>query len=173
MYIDFDNESVNYYEITLLNSYNPNIKYYDVNLSKEKFKQIMQKAAIKNLKFFQKQYTEEVWNNVHFQNDKNEDLKIIKKECITSKVVDTQFVVIGFNKVKMSLLNMPSTTDIFSFNITTRLTLRLSNRVYINFETKRIDDQDYFKVYINYNHDKNVDTVTTHKQIQQAISLLT
>jgi hypothetical protein len=143
-----------------------------MNIQKDKFLSLMEHISAKNLKFFQKIYTEEIWNNIHFHNNNNEDLKITKKDCISSEIVDSKYAVLGFNKVKMSLLNIPSTTDILSYSQISRLTLRISNRVYINFEVRKRHDGEYYKIYINYNHDKNVDPITIQKQINQAMMML-
>lgn len=174
MDIDFVDDSVNYYEMVFIAENNTCGPQWRTNLSKNQFMDLMGRMtnAGGGLKYFQKNYKEQVWTNIHYQNADNADLKIIKKECMSSNVYKNRFLVMGYVKSKMSLLNIPSSSDIYSTTNVSRLTFRVSNRVYINFEVNIIDDIEYYKVYINYNHDKNVDPISVRKQLQQAIGLL-
>lgn len=180
MDIDFVDDSVNYYEIVLCASSNEeNEKIYrdvqwNTRLDKDMFMSLLSNVSNVGggLKYFQKNYKEQVWTNIHYQNTDNEELRIIKKECMGSSIYKNKFLAMGFSKTKMSLLNIPSTSDIYSTSEVSRLTFRISNRVYVNFEVQNIEDIDYYKIYINYNHDKNVDPISVRKQLQQAISLL-
>lgn len=174
MDIDFVDDSVNYYELVLLAEENNSDVQWNTNFDKNTFMAIMGKLTNvgSGLKYFQKNYKEQVWTNIHYQNTDNAELKIIKKDCVSSSVYKNKFLAQGFNRSKMSLLNIPSTSDIYTTTDVSRLTFRISNRVYINFEVHVIEDTEYYKVYINYNHDKNVDPISVRKQLQQAISLL-
>lgn len=53
-----------------------------------------------------------------------------------------------------------------------KFSFRVNNRIYVNFETYIIDDDEYFKVYLNYNHEKNVDMDIINKEIDNILSNL-
>lgn len=167
---------------------NTNANYYEFILTKnngssewtmDDMKKYMQMMTNNNYKYFQKNFKEQIWNTTYYQNYNNDDIKVIRKDVITinntnNNTNNLNILTVGYNKSKLSLLNIPSSLDFYSSYFVNRLTFRVSNRIYVNFEIKtRDNDKNFIKIYVNYNHDSNVDITQIKKQLQDVINQLT
>jgi hypothetical protein len=171
-----DNYS-NYFEIHLCNrTYNDiddAVDIYNTSLDREQFYNLMYKMMDTNYRYHQKQYKETVIGDVCYQNYKNEEMNICNLQTNTIESITDKLFVIAQTKNKLSILSVPSTLNIYSENIIRRLIFRISNRVFVNFENGMTDNNKYYKVFINYNHDKDVDVNVVVRHIKDAVDKLT
>ena len=81
---------------------------------------------------------------------------------------------IQYEKKKLSIINFPSTRNHHDVSNVRKLTFRLSNRVFLNFEMRssELGSAKTYNAYVNYNHDTNVDIDTMVKDIQRGVSAL-
>lgn len=171
-----DNYS-NYFEIHLCNStYNnvdKNVSIYTTSLNRERFYNLMYKMMDTNYRYHQKQYKEVFIGDVCYQNYKNEEMSIHNIQTNTIENITEKLFAIAQTKNKLSILSVPSTLNIYSENFIKRLIFRISNRVFVNFEHGITDNKTYYKVFINYNHDKDVDVSVVLRHIKDALETLT
>lgn len=162
--IDFNNTQANYYEFILSRP----------DLTLEDAKKCMSVLSNRNFKYFQKTFKEQIWNTSYYQNYDNDDIKVIKKDVVSiENDMKKHMIVVGYNKSKLSLLNIPSSLDFYASYHVSRLTFRVSNRIYVNIEVKNsANKKQSVKIYVNYNHDTNVDTTLIEKQLNEVINLL-
>jgi len=171
-----DNYS-NYFEFHLCNStYNDiddTLSIYNTSLDREKFYNLMYKMMDTSYRYHQKQYKEVFIGDVCYQNFKNEEMSIYNLQTNTIESITDKLFAIAQTKNKLSILNVPSTLNIYSENVIRRLIFRISNRVFVNFENGFSDNKKYYKVFINYNHDKDVDVNVVTRHIKDALDKLT
>lgn len=171
-----DNYS-NYFEFHLCNSTYTNIDnvvgIYNTSLDRERFYNLMYKMMDTNYRYHQKQYKEVFIGDVCYQNYKNEEMSIHNIQTNIVESITDKLFAIAQTKNKLSILSVPSTLNIYSENIIRRLVFRISNRVFVNFENGITDSKKYYKVFINYNHDKDVDVSVVTRQIKDALNTLT
>lgn len=167
----------NYFEFHLCNStYNDidnSIGIYNTSLDREKFYDLMYKMMDTNFRYHQKQYKEMLIGDVCYQNYKNEEMSIYNIQTNTIESITDKLFAIAQTKNKLSILSVPSTLNVYSENIIRRLIFRVSNRVFVNFENGITDNKKYYKIFINYNHDKDVDISVFVKQISSVLDNLT
>lgn len=172
----------NYYELfisegkNILNSASEDIEY-NIGLSEQKFYDIMNKIDTKkNIKYFQREYKEYILNDLVCHCFTNDEVKVMKKIPLSiSELNNTpNFIQVAYNKSKLTLVNFDSTKNLHRISYIKKLIFRVSNRIYINFEIS-IDSKTknkIYSVYINYNHDDNVDINITNKCINDVIDML-
>lgn len=142
------------------------------SIKKETFYSLMYKFMDTNYKQHQKQYTETVIEDVHYQNFKNEEMSVYSVVTNAVETVDNKVCVLMQNRNKLSILSVPSTLKIYSDNLVRKMTFKISNRVFVNFEHGVDKKERYYKVYVNYNHDKDVDVQNAITMIKNALSIL-
>lgn len=165
-------ETCNYVEIFYVPKQNDIIST-STGLTKEIFNNIMSKMINEKYKYFQKDLKQYVIGTLFYENDNNEDLKVIKKEC--KEITHTNsFMTVYFDRCKMTMLNLPSTNLVHDCTYIRRLTFRINNRVYLNFECKKKTNTDttYYTIYMNYNHDTGVDVNASCNTIQEILDKL-
>lgn len=167
----------NYFEIHLCNNtynnHDDTLGIYNTSLDRQQFYNLMYKMMDTNYRYHQKQYKEAFIGDVCYQNYKNEEMSIYNLQTNTIESITDKLCAIGQTKSKLSILSVPSTLNIYSENIVKRLIFKVSNRVFVNFENGMTDKEKYYKVFINYNHDKDVDVNIVIKQIKDALDKLT
>lgn len=166
----------NYFELVLCDSKKislNDIELYNTSFDREKFYSIMYKLMDTNYKYYQKQYKEVMIGDVCYQNFKNEEISIYTVHTNELSYVAPFVCAIAQTKNKQTILSVPSSLNIYSENVIKRLIFRVSNRVFVNFENGITDDKKYYKIFINYNHDKDVDVNVAIKHINDVLSMLT
>lgn len=163
-YIITNTEGENYYEIFITTNSKQLLDdhVYDIGIDKERFYKIL--SSIKDHKYFQKEYKEYIYSDIVYRilnknssNKNNNDLMKVFKQTPLKITNYDKFIVIGYNKNKLSILNFPSTTNIDQINYVKTLVFRITNRIYVNFNIT-IDSKTKNKIYsifLNYNHDSN------------------
>jgi hypothetical protein len=158
--LDNIESSVNYIEIILKNISSEDIFY-------EK----MSRLSNENYKYFQKEYKQYISENMYYQNLNNEDVSVFKSEC--KQVDEYPKYMIAYNtRTKLSLMNFASSIKINSISYVRKLIFRITNRIYINFEVKKYNDNLSYLIYINYNHDTSVDIEVINKELYNILKLI-
>jgi len=167
----------NYFEFVLLpNSHtqkHDTFDVYDYSFTKDAFYNVMDKFKNTKYKPFEKQHKEYIYEDLCLENYDNKELKLYKKHLVSCKHMK-DFVVLGYNRTKQSVVNFPSTLSIASTRYVKRLIFRISNRVYVNFETSIPESMDTitYCIYVNYNHDENVDLIAINRDLQNALMIV-
>lgn len=143
----------NYYEIYFVDRCSNNEIY-----NKSDFYTILGKVKDMSYKFFKKQYKQYIHENVIVHNYDNDEIKVQKK-VLLDKIYITNTLTLAYQKTKQSMLNVSSTKNIYDIKYIKKLTFRVNNWIYINFEISFSHDMETLDhtVYINYNHDDKVD----------------
>lgn len=151
------------------------IKKYTINLDKTVFNKLL--SSMKNstsYKFFQKEYKEYVYNNIIVENYKNTEVRVIKNQCILTENKNN-WLLMAYTRSKLTFLSIPSTKIIHEINYVKKLIFRINNRIFVNFKIV-LNDHDNTKtyiVYINYNHDTNLEQDGIKKDLQKVMDILT
>jgi hypothetical protein len=149
------------------------VQTYDVALTESEFVDLMRCVARANpdYKFFQKEYKEYVYGDIIVHNYKNTETRVFKytPQCVT---IDGKSLLMGFNRNKLTALNIPATKNIHDVNYVKKLIFRVTNRIFINFQTNlNQDGSKTYMVYINYNHDPQIDQEGIEKTMQEILSM--
>lgn len=181
--MNISNESVyNYYEFILIKDSNKKINelnIYDYNFNKDEFYSILQKIneimSKKSIKPYQREWKEYVHADIYYKNYSNNEIKIYKKTHVDVEELLGDWILIKSLKTKHSPLNYSCTTQMFAILYTRCLIYRVNNRIYINFENSWNEktNKNEYKIYINYNHDNNVDLPLIKKKIIEIINIFT
>jgi hypothetical protein len=167
----------NYFEFHICNStYNNidnNLSIYNTSIHREQFYNLMYRMMDTNNRYHQKQYSEKIIGDISYQNYKNEETSVYNFQTNTIESISDKLFAIAQTKNKLSILSVPSTFNIYSENVIKKMIFRISNRVFVNFENGMTDNEKYYKVYINYNHDKDVDVNVIIGHIRSALDILT
>lgn len=157
-------EHCNYIEIVFIDpkNINSNCKSTNLNIaiSEDYFHECMRKVKKQNFKYFQKNFKTYVACNMNLENSGHQDLKVFSKHIESFVVNDAgNAVTLYCHRDKKPYHAFPSTTKMHDVFYTNRLTFRISNRVYMNFDIQYYaeDATTIRKIFINYNHDQNVD----------------
>lgn len=174
----------NYVEIYLVSpintvTTNDNHTMYNTNLDPDMFFRILasMKKNSQDVKFFQKEYKEYTVNDIICQiYSQDNETKVFKKKPNNVEYNDKKhLLVLSHNKNKLTMLNFPSTKNVNQITYSKALIFRISNRIYLNFVisiNEQFDDQKTYNIYINYNHDSNVDLPLINKSITQILDIL-
>jgi hypothetical protein len=145
---------------------------FPTSLEKERFYALMYKMMDTNYKYYQKQYKEAIIGDVVYQNYKNEEMSVFTMSSNDVIRVSDRLCALAYNRSKLSILSLPSTMNVYTENIIRKLIFRITNRVFVNFEHGINENVKYYKVFINYNHDKDVDVSSIVSTIKNIIRIL-
>lgn len=156
---------VNYFEIHFFDKCNTTKDYTQVGLHVDAFWHLLESMHKTNYKYFQREYKEYILNDLTCQMFTNDDVKVYKNTVVGVDIHDDLFIA-KYNRSKMTLLNFPSTTMIHNTSYVKQMIFRISNRIYLNFKIQ-IDRNrtKTYTVFINYNHEDNVDLSLINKSI--------
>ena len=147
----------NYMEFVLLSKEINNLEYsYDIDQSifTTSMKAISKKFHIK---YFVKKVKRYRINDMHMEVDRDteSETKIFRMTNISSCIAGDKLLCVGFLREKMPYHMFPCTMNIDEVCYIQRLTFRLHNRLFLNYEIQKYDDdRQIYKIYLNYNHDK-------------------
>lgn len=145
-----------------------------IDIKDKVFFKMLQNMKNKNYHGFQKHYKEYIFRNITYENNDKNEIKIFKKTLTKHDNLLENIRVLVFYKEKLPYHVFPSTTKIHSVSYISKAIFKINNRVYLNFERKKYEGCSTFfnKVYINYNHDENVDLTTIQAAISSCIQLV-
>lgn len=167
--------SCNYFEIFLT----PGIKaekhdglhVLEVAVTKQQFEEMMSRLVKRDYKYFQKEYKEYNYGEVLVQNYNNKETRILR---LNNNIIlkNQKMLMLGYQKSKLTFLNIPSTTNIFDINYVKRLIFRITNRVFINFQCNMDEAGDKtYMIYLNYNHESNIDPEGINDTIKTVLDI--
>lgn len=145
---------------------------YNTSLERDAFYNLMYKMMDTHHKYNQKQYKEMVIGSVYYQNSKNEEINIHNIHTHRTVCYQNQLLAKVQQKNKLTILSLPSTMNINMESHVRKLTFRVTNRVFVNFENGVCDDHKYYKITVNYNHDKDVDLSNVIEVLEKTLSHL-
>ena len=158
----FNKSDSNYVEFVLLSNHinddQNEVDIYETEFSKEMFENVWRRLAKdeSTLQYFQKEYKEYIVDDVTYEHSKNNNIDVRKKQPVDFRKVGN-IAVCMYKKNKLNILSFPSSTNVNVINYVVKLTFRVNNRIYINFETKVNQSRKYYTIYVNYNHDNTID----------------
>ena len=118
-------------------------------------------------KSFTKTYKQYVQDDIIYNNYENKEIKIYTVKPLSYEKVNTNFLKINYKKSKKNIQNIfPNAISYIK-----KFSFRINNRIYVNFETSITDGEEFFKIYINYNHEKNVDMDVINKEIDVIMNI--
>jgi hypothetical protein len=161
----------NYIELVL------NEEGNSIDVGDKLFFKLIQNIKNKGYGCFQKHYKEYVHRNMYYENNDKNQIKIHKKTLLkTLDIPSCSMKLFVCHKEKQPYHLFPSTTMLHSISYISKLTFKINNRVYLNFERRKYSnnaDVSFNKIYINYNHDDNVDLTNIQTAIDTCVNLLT
>lgn len=172
MYNLFRMTNCNYYEYYLFTNL-VDVNDTVIDIGKEKFIDFLKKISNNNLKYFQKEYKEYHYGDIVYQNYNNEEIKVTKTtpiETVTAKGC----LRIGCIRQKLNIINVPSNANADVIYYVKHLIFRFTSRIYLNMIVKKdTEGHESFSVYINYNHDSNVDIPRVNESLNKIIKMVT
>jgi len=186
--IPFDSEA-NYYEIYMgggggggaaANAANAakleGHKSYNIGLSRKDFRHLLSAIAKSNLnlKPFQKEYKEYIYDDVIVHNYKNTETHVFRHTPVCVQKLDKAVgLLIGYQKNKLTFLNVPSTRNIYDIQYVKKLIFRVNNRIFVNFQSSvNLNQEKTYTVYINYNHENNIEQDSIQNNIESLMKVL-
>lgn len=157
----------NYYELYYSPLSGDTQDEFPISIDSDVFYKVLK--SFKHLKCFQNDYKQFTIGDIICQKYTNDQIKIYKQNFNFTYRRD-KFVVIGSNKVKLSLLQYPSTNNIMDKEYIKKLIFRVTNRIYVNFEISLSEGKEkVYMIYINYNHESKVDDSNVVEQVDKLI----
>lgn len=170
----------NYYEIivppTKCNELSETTTMYHPQCDKDVFVELLAKVKRgKSYKFSQREYKEYTIGELVCQiSPSNHETRVFNNHPLYTKMTN-HGVIMGYQKTKMSLINFPSTLNNHQIRYVKKMAFRITNRVFLNFEIAKeqdnIKDTNYY-VYINYNHEENVDIDGVYNELASLFDVL-
>ena len=160
---------------------NIGVEVLDISLNRDVFMNIlgnMKNLTSQDIKHFQKSYKEYMVSDITCQvYSHNDEVKVSKKKALGLTVDDMHpnLYVVYSNKNKLTMLNFPSTTNIQAMSYVKTLIFRVNNRIYVNFNVSisaANPEQKSYSIFINYNHDDNVDISLTQTTLQRILNTI-
>lgn len=130
---------------------------------------------IKSIKYFEKEFKCYQFNNMFYENHFHKENKIYTKNFKhVDQTSDHALAICYCEKEKHPFHAFPSTKSISNTCYVKRLTFRIHNRLYLNFETQFYPKNNSYvrKIYLNYNHEHLVDKTLIEENIKRIISTL-
>lgn len=176
--IDF--KSFNYIEIDILtkNILTKNIddkNIIDVNWSKTDFVSLLNKIieSRKIKRPFEKQYRIMKCNNLIYSNNISDNkYNLFSTTYIDRNILDNKLLIL-YKKDNLPVFQFPSTNNYDDDYYINKITFKITNLIYLNFEIKKKGSELYYRVYINQNNDKvNIDHTLIIKNIRETIQII-
>lgn len=155
----------------------PDCNYIEIvmkNMTRDLFLNKLQGMCKRNYKYFEKGGRCYVKGLLTYENTDNKEIRVFKKNMKLA-TDHADHVVCYYDKEKLPYHAYPSTQEhdcIFEYK---RLVFRIHNRIYINFEIQDFGESaaslDY-RIFVNYNHEQNVDVDHMTQLLTTAIDVL-
>jgi len=151
----------------------------EYSFNEETFVEKMKKLMFKNNKYYERKIKQYLKDELYYEvilshKDEISDIRSYTKVAHAYEFEKPNVLKVCYEKHKKPVHAFSSSYDMHDVVYTRRLTFRVSNRVFVNFETgKGVDDtSSYRKIYINANTDGNVDIDFIQSEISQYLNLL-
>lgn len=156
------------------------MKTIDVTLSRQMFEKLFRHFKLKYHKSSErciKQYVKnDLFYEIYFDREtfKYNEVKVYSK-MIHETEVSGNIACCMCNKQKYQFHSFPSSSDIHSINYIKRNTVRLNNRIFINFDLVRTQQpsREFNKIFVNVNQDANSDLDFLKAELEPVIRDIT
>jgi|TARA_B100000963_G_scaffold361902_1_gene400687 hypothetical protein len=159
----------NYLEINILqkkekeleNQINESSNIIDINWKKEDFnKTLLKFINEKRYRPFEKKLIITKHNEFYLVHNINDNKFYVNKTNYVSHNTNDNYIFIKYTKQNLPQISFPSTRNINDKYYVNKITFKITNRIYINFELKKKITEDgnekiFRRIYINFNNDKN------------------
>ena len=116
---------------------------------------------------FEKKFSIKKYLNKTLLYSKDEEKYNVFEINFIDKIINKSNIIIKYQKKNLPVVNFPSTNNLNEELLINRITFKVTNRIYINFELSKKEiinnDSKEFKIfrriYINFNNDKNKNIV--------------
>lgn len=165
--------------IILPNNIKPDVDTVSYDYPSDKFNEMMGKMVYKNNKYYERKVKQYVKDDLYYEvvldhKDEIADIRSYVKTAMSYDFPKPNVIKLSYQKHKKPIHAFSSSCDMNEVCYYRRLTFRVSNRVFVNFEIGMgVDDKTSFrKIYINGNFDSNVDSDFVTAEIEQYATLL-
>lgn len=177
----YNNNSYNYIEIVLVNkSITPFV--HNINFTEANCIDIMQKimSFYPQCKIFRKHNTKYIYDlleQVHCHTENTFTLNVVNllHHETLKKHSDSIFLVNYYNKQPLPNHSFPSTMNIIDTVDSKRVSMKITNNIYLNFDSLEYasDMKQYRNIYININLTKSTDFEYIQNTINKLLEYLT
>jgi len=133
----------------------------DINWDENNFNNTLTKFINeKRYKPFEKKLIITKHNDLYLVHNINDNKFYVNKTNHVSHNLNDNYIFIKYCKQNLPQISFPTTRNINDKFYVNKITFKITNRIYINFELKKkiLDDGNeriFRRVYINFNNDKN------------------
>ena len=170
-----NNSNINYFDLIILdNDENKDSNIIDISWSKCTFDKMILALIHKDHKFFKKHYDIYKYQNLEYHIADEHDKSMVFVENLIDNYKYKKMIYHGYVKHNIPTHMFPSTKNIHDKFSVTKYTVKINNRIYLNFEIKKnlVKTSTSYNVNINYNHSNNVDLNNNLIQIKEIIKIL-
>ena len=167
----------NYIEVVLINKeINPFV--YDVDFSETRCSEIIKKitASYPQCKVFKKHNTKYVYGDLELTSTENDNTFLLyQNNIVLNRVLDNKFLVNYYKKQPLPTHCFPSTTNLTDTCDSKRVTIKMTNNIYMNFESLEYTSEpnkQFRHIYLNININKSSDIAFIEKTVNDIITLL-
>lgn len=175
---NLDFSSFNYLEIDILTNdfsknNNSNKNIIDINWDKNDFCNFLNKLMKSNYlkKPFEKQYRVLKYLDLILTKNITDNKYNLYSLSLVNKNIQDNKLLITYKKNNLAIFQFPSTNNINDDYYLNKITFKITNLIYLNFEImKKNDIEIFYRVYINFNNDKtNIDHKLIIKNLEDII----
>ena len=164
-------DTANYYEYYLFVKKREGTSQYQTDIGKTQFEAALKTLSRRNIKHFQKSYKEYKYGDIVYHNHSNEETHV-HRSVPTGVAYANGVLELAYQRQKLSIINVPALAAVDDVLYVKHLVFKISNRTFINAVAKKdTDGQTTYTIYINYNHDLNVDTEVANKQLADTLGM--
>lgn len=148
---------------------------FDTNISDEKFSNILSNVKKKKMKCFKKRHIRTF--NSGFEHTSENDCDTVQEvriqDCKSFSKNKLDFTCVLYNKKQQATYTFPSNNEIFDIVQSERLTFKLNNLLYLNFQvTENFEGKVKKEIYFNINYDRNCDESLIKSIVNDTIKFL-
>lgn len=166
----------NYIEVVLINKeINPFV--YDVDFSESQCSELIKNVmvAYPQCKVFKKHTTKYMYGNLELTSTDNDNTFLLHQNNIVCKnVLKQKFLVNYYKKQAMPPHCFPSTNNLTDVYDSKRVTIKMTNNIYLNFESLEYNSEpkQFHHIYLNVNINKSSDTSFIEKTVNGILDTL-
>lgn len=170
-----NNSNINYFDLIILDiDENKDSNIINIDWTKCKFDKLILALVHKEHKFFKKHYDIYKYQNLEYHIADEHDKSMVFVENLIDNYKYKKAIYHGYVKHNVPTHMFPSTKNIHDKFSVTKYTVKINNRIYLNFEIKKnlVGTSTSYNVNINYNHNNNVDLNNNLMQIKEIMNTL-
>jgi hypothetical protein len=143
-----------------------------MNWDKKHFDNLLIFLVEKNYTHFKKDYDIYRYQNLEYHIYDNNDKPMVYEYNLKDNYTENNLIYHAFIRYNIPIHMFPSTMNIHDKFSISRITIKVNNRIYLNFEIIKKTDNNYYRIYLNYNHSSNVDLNNNIDKIKEFIDLI-